>query len=81
MLPDLFMTENHVPLGYLLWQLLRFPNHAVQLTDISLVITIHLFLKMESHGLIYLHVWHVPARFQVALLSFLIRQLRDLASQ
>lgn len=55
--------------------------HAVQLAHYAIVVTVHLFCEMKSHGFIDLCVRLIPTTFQVALYSLSIRFLRNLFEQ
>jgi hypothetical protein len=60
---------------------LGLPNHAIQLANISIIITIHLLDKMKAHGFINLGVRLVSTRFKIAPPAFRICLLGDFSEQ
>lgn len=56
-------------------------NHAVQLANISTIITIHLLDKMKAHGFINLRVRLVSTRLKIAPPAFRICLLGDFSEQ
>jgi hypothetical protein len=60
---------------------LGLPNHAIQLANISIIITIHLLDKMKAHGFINLGVRLVSTRFKIAPPAFRICLLGGFSEQ
>lgn len=60
---------------------LRFPNHAVELANLSLVVTVHAPDDFEPHRLVDLGIRLVATTFQIAFDTFRICLLGDLVEQ